>query len=404
MPKPGDDIKTEPLYEALAALGTRHRSMRPEVLKRYGAILKAPEVLRRAGRRTSFDLLAAAAHAAIIVAVREIRDDRLNDIAHAVMCASDEYEGAQVKERIGALERKWPTLDRDVYKYSRLVVLDRIYQFLTQKPSADNNWLSSVSATAMHPAGWEVSPDLLPTLGRLRYRAAQLHYGALGTTFVARFNDRLTADAHLAVKRRPDDNRWPVAGDLFFGPCVRFAVARDEFERRFASWRTTYTTVWQETRLGSLMDMIEAFRAPMRDELAAWAVTPIAQHIKASESGPTSIEHFYTKTWLPWLRRTLPRYATAGYNYIEYNAHSCWQLLNALDQLFGAEQGPTSSARVEVEETVTTYYREVSRAIVVDGKPIGTVASEYLQQRAKKYGDDALVWHRINIGSGRKAP
>jgi hypothetical protein len=402
MPKPGDDIKGKPLYAALAALGTNHRSMRLEVLKRYSAITKAPEVRRRAARRTSFDQLAAAARTSILAAIDEMRDERLHEVANAVLCATTEYEGLMVKERIGALEKKLPGFDRDAYKYLRLVALERTYRFLTRTPSADNDWLASgfVWGWPMNPAGWEVAPELLPSLGRLRFRIAQLGYGALATTFVSRFNDRLDAQHYDPWERLASHgNTFPTLGDFFFVPWARFALARDEFEARFAHWRSIYTSVWQEARLSNTFDMLEAFQAPFRELGLAWAAeSGLEMGILAQPSG--ELLEFYARRWLPWLGSVLPRYATSGFDALAYIAGECRKLQETLRDLFGYDPVPNQSARTEAIETLSEFYKPLSRSVVVDGKPLHVTITEYLDKRIHT-ADEPIVWHRLHLGSGR---
>ncbi len=380
MPKPGDDIKAEPLYHALAELGgPKRRSMGLDALKHYHVILKAPEVRRRAGRRTSFDQLAAAAHAAITAAIDELHEARLKEAAQAVMCASPKYEGQKVEQRIRKLEESYPDLDRNGYKYARLIVLERIYHYLNREPSPDNSWLSSSYSQGwpMHPAGWEVAPALLPTLGRLRFRIAQLHYGALGTTFVTRFNDRVLAERRYGVKFPSNgDGSLPPAGDFFFEPCARFVIARDEFEQRFAKWRATYTTVWQETRLGSQLDRLEVFQPPIREVAAVWGAMSADQR-KSTTDTLTPLETFYSEQWFPWFLRVTPRYGTSGPDVFTRTAFASWELLHTLRDLFGEDPNQVQSARIEMEEMLAIYYQKFSRAISVDDKPIRTVISEY---------------------------
>jgi hypothetical protein len=403
MTKPGDDIKYEPLYQALAALGTKHQSMKLAVLKRYTVILKAPEVRRRAGRKTSFDQLAAAAHAAIIAAIDEMGNARIKEAAEATMCTSPKYEGSKVGQRICRLEKSYSDLDREGFKYARLVVLKRIYHYLTREPSPDNDWLASGYSQGwpMHPAGWEVAPALLPTLGRLRFRIAQLHYGALGTTFVTRFNDRVLAERYYDLRLLSNrDDRFPAGGDLFFEPCARFAVARDEFENKFAAWRTTYTTLWQETRLGSQLDRLEVFQPPIREAAAAWGAMSAEQRESKADT-LVSLGTFYREQWFRWLMRVTPRYATSGYDSLAGTAFQSWELLHTLRDLFGEDPNPRQSARMEMEELLVAYYAQLSRAISIDKKPIRTVISEYFAQRGTKPIDEQhVVWHQLTLGSG----
>jgi hypothetical protein len=409
MSKPGDDIKHEPLYQALAALGTKHQSMKPEVLRGYNVILKAPEVQRRAGRQTSFDQLAATARVTISAAIQEMHNSRENDIAKAVMCALPEYENRKVKERIGKLEKRHPDLDREVYKYERLIVLERIYHFLTREPSPDNDW-RSLRGWPMNPAGWEVAPELLPILGRLRFRIAQLRYGALGTAFVSRFNDRLLADGvHVPgygytipgrryVLSADYDDTWPVAGDFFLGPCMRFILARDEFEDKFAAWRGTYTSIWQENSLSRKLDNLEQFEPGIRSTLKEWTAMPATKRKDHPEIGET-LKAFYCERWYGWLLYTAPRYATSHHNILEHVAYESWELLITLRDLFGYDPNPNQSAQTEIEEMLLAYYQRVSSSIAIDRKPLRTVIAQYLKRETQLGREAPIAWHELHYGT-----
>lgn len=389
MPKPGDDIKTTALFLALGALGTKHRSMKLGVLEKYATILEAPEVKRRARRQTRLPQLAAAAHVAITAAIAEFHDE-LNDVAQAVMCASD-YDGQLVKQRIAALRQKYSEYDHEDYKYQRLVVLDRIYRYLTREPSPDNDWVTSTWST-IHPAGWEVAPELLPTLGRLRYRIAQFRYGALGLSFVGRMTDRLAAESIYSLRRLTTKyETFPVPWDVLFGPCAHYALARDEFEDRFGSWRDTYITLWQQTKLSTQLDALEIFQPPIRNAAIVWA----SGDIDGDALG--QLDGFYPKTWLPWVKQNMPRYARSMSNSLEIKAFQSWELLQTLSGLFGDDPSPDMSARTEMEETLLTFFRRLSRAIAVNEQPLRRVVNDYLSKRGKVMFDEPLHWDHVRF-------
>jgi hypothetical protein len=384
--------------------------MRPEVLQLYNVIIEAPEVTRRARRATRFDQLAATAHTTILAAIAEIYDDRENDVAKAVMCAMPEYENKKVKERIGELAKRHPRYARENYKYDRLIILERIYHFLSRPPSPDNVWRAS-TGWPMHPAGWEVSPELLPTLGRLRFRTAQLLYGALGTTFITRFNDRLLADdvyvpgyTHTLPGRRYvlsvdyEDGRWPVAGDLLFDPCVQFILAREKFETQFATWRDTYTTLWQEQRLNRRLDHLEIFGSNIRGDLKAWA-SMTARQRKESPELVEKLSAFYRESWYGWLLIESPRYATSRFTHLEDMAYQSDELLTVLRDLFGYDPNPAQSAQTEVEQTLATYYERMSQSIAVDKKPLSAVIAKYLSRTTPRKQLEPLTWHVIHHGT-----
>jgi hypothetical protein len=185
------------LYRVLLEIGSKEKSIKPDRLRKYRALLESPEVRRRAGMTTDPAELAKHASEALSDLVNAIAEPVPRLVAQAALCTETQYEGFRVVRREEMLDKQG--IDHDKFIYHRISALTSIAVILESAPVAHPTVRLPDESTVAELAQIE---ELYRTPMRTACTAADLHYSMLTAMFIAEFHRKFNLDAYQPNRRR----------------------------------------------------------------------------------------------------------------------------------------------------------------------------------------------------------
>jgi hypothetical protein len=209
MPAHTSNLTSDPLYKELLAIGRDKKTIRADALYDCTHLLNCAEVRRRAGLDANQARLALCASEAIQVAIANIVTPTTREIAEAALCATKDFKGLKVQERIHKLEG----ISEKQFKYHRGLAFREIVRFLTSDISAPD---SAIPLRTSQGQRQEAASDHdLRYLTRLAERAATLHYGSLAILFANALDEKLRAGDNTFRRYNFGVEGYPLKAHLF---------------------------------------------------------------------------------------------------------------------------------------------------------------------------------------------
>ncbi len=181
------------IYNALLALGHDDKALTASVIKKYDALLDAPEVLRRTGANADPETRAREVEQILRNYVGGIADERRKLVTQAALCTEKQYVGLRIGQRQELLAKSH-CIGIDTFKYHRKIVFEAIEAELNYEPSFRPAAPSQALTANQQPP---LSPDNPLALVKA---AADLHYALLTAMFVTWSSQMVTIDESLLPK------------------------------------------------------------------------------------------------------------------------------------------------------------------------------------------------------------
>jgi hypothetical protein len=381
---PLQEDSTKPrIHEALLALGKDDKTLTASAIRKYDALLDAPEILRRAGPNADPDTRARNVEQMLRAHVRGITYELRQLVAQAALCTEQQYVGLQVWQREELLEELPMEIKTDTFKYHRKIVFKNIEAELTYEPSLGPA-APGHALTATQPM--PMSTDTLV----LVKAAADLHYALLTSMFLTWASGAVPVDESLPKYM------------LF----AHIECAREAFGA-FGSFVRAY-----HSRI-----ILPAYRDELADHLSAdaidkltfllrttWTCSPCAARKTLEELGPLfgfmpNLDGVHVmpddedvfEAWCRWFNddasklpavaRLEPLAAKAGAAVVIIAEH-------------GDFNGPVfSDARRTAHKTLAYHFDLDELAPMFDGRSLHQLADAYFDTISPRLANSDLVWH-----------
>jgi hypothetical protein len=394
-------VQREELYAAVSDVGSRQRTLNPDVLKRYAPILDAPGVRSRVPLNSSSGDLARAAHEALLEAIATLRRP-LRQVAEAALGADTKYADLLVKQRHLVLARELgrTSINRDWWRDNRRRALNEIVTFLMRSAPAVPS--STDLPLNLSPAARGMPEGVVQGFNILAHRVAQLHLAALACMFVSRLDSRLAADA-VVIDHREDEVDWPALTGHFFGCFGLYLHGRALFDQSYKPWKEPYLTTRQVATLNYLLNSLEAItplRPPERADIAKY----YAEYRSRRDMKPDPyVANLYEARWLPWLLEALPAHDTVTPTGCDVIAAKSACVITQLAGRVGLDTAPIQLSLVATHGMLVRYYDQLVDDVTLEDKPLPVAVDEYLRSGIH-LANTPLVWQGGESGSDVPGP